>query len=227
MDRKYHKTDTFYNTDKVKDIIGLKGKSFIFDKVDVFVERVNKKNGFIIVTYKDYEDGKEVEKQYVPYLENEKDIKDFLNTCFAKKTNIHLVDYANIYFYVHADKKEKGYMDMNYVEYKDGSPKRNIMRVSRTNEYALSNIIVDYQKEHEGEKRPFDGYYRDPSDMPKRMTRKEIKKLREATRMPMPEPKVKLSIIADIEYLADCVRNYIIERFGPKKVETELHYRSR
>ena len=72
MERRTNKNYRIYNSDEVDSKIGLDNDHFTFDKVEVFLDRIDKKTGFVIVSYKVYEKGKEFEKQYIPYLETTK-----------------------------------------------------------------------------------------------------------------------------------------------------------
>lgn len=212
MERMFHKVNITYNTDQVDDKIGLDKEHFTVDQVDVFVERISKKIGWAVASYKEYENGKEIEKQFVTAFYNSKDIDEFLKKCFIKKTIIHNIDYSQTYTYIHADKKEKNFIDVIYVEYSDGHPKRGKIRVPRRDRYTIERMILDYRSKDPRRNKPFDGYYRDPSDMPKRVPRKIRRMEKEANSLPMPEPKVTLTMVA--KGIAKDIKDYTIEKIG-------------
>ena len=231
MDRKYHHINTFYNIDSVNNEIGLDWDHTTYDRVDVFIDRINKKVGFAVISYKVYEHGKEIEKQFVPYIDTEDDLKEFLNNCFNKEMHIHYVDMSRTYLYVHADRKEKNHMDLNCVEYFNGKPKRSTYRILRNGQDEILRVIRQYRSKDPRLVSRFDGYYRDPSEIPekKRLTRRERSKIREASGIDQYQ-KVKLSMIADIEYLARTIKECTLRKLGLDKVKEEvheMHYRRR
>lgn len=231
MERRTNKNYRIYNSDEVDSKIGLDNDHFTFDKVEVFLDRIDKKTGFVIVSYKVYEKGKEFEKQYIPYLETTKELKDFLNSCFTKEMIFHYVDLSSINIFIHDDKKERDYMDLIYTEYINGKPKRSSIRALKTIQYAIGKLVHDYRSNDSRITTPFDSYSRDSNGPPQRIPRKIMRMEKQNTGMPMPEPKVKLTTIANIEHLTKAVKNYVLDKFGLSRnndeIEQNYHHRSR
>ncbi len=231
MDRKTHKNYKIYNSDEVDSKIGLDQDHYTYDKVEVFLDRINKRSGFAIVYYKTYEDGQEIEKQYIPYTETDEELKEFLNNCFTKEMNFHYIDHSHTYMYIHDNKKERNHMDLIYTEYIGGKPKRSSIRILRTNQYAITKLVEAYRNKDSRITTVFDSYSRDPIEPPKRIPRKIMRIQKQTTGMPMPEPKVKLTTIANIEYLARAIKNYVLDKFGLNnrnyEIEQNYHHRSR
>ena len=223
MDRRIHDDSRLYNTDKVNDKIGLDDKHITSDRIDIFIDRLNKNKRWALVTHKIYENGKEVEKQYLPYIEIDKDLEELVYASFTKEVNVHLIDLSHVYFYVHDDKKEKGYVDLNYIEYNDGKPQRKSMRILKSVKKNIEKIIFDYRKNDSRINSSFDGYYRDPTDKPTRMSRRAIREQKEANSMPMPEPKVRFTMIENARELAEHIKNCALDRFGSKRSSNMTH----
>ena len=210
MDRIYHKKDVLYNTDSVDNIIGMGSGNYIYDKIDVFIERINKKNGFVVITYTDYVDNKPVERQFMPYTENERDIEEIIKTNPTREMKVHFVDYSNLYFYEHDKFSERNHMDIKYTEYIDGKPVMNSIRVLRSFKDYIESKIYEYRKTDPRVSRPFDGYSRDPIPERTRPTRRE----RRQNAFPMPEPSITSLWIKDIKGLANYIKDYILMKIG-------------
>lgn len=210
-----HKKYFMYNNDKVKDKIGIGSENYIYDKLDVFSDRLNKNVGWGIITYKDFENNKEVEKQYVVYTENEKDIQDLIDLTRAREVKVHQIDVSHTYFYVSADSKD--YADMNYVEYSDGKNVRNTMKVKKTWIESISKVVYDYRMNDSRITKAFDGYNNPPikkSYIP-RMERKK-------NAMPMPLPSITSLVIKDIKKTIEAVKDYVLIKLGIANNEIEF-----
>jgi hypothetical protein len=212
------KTYRMYNTDSVNNQIGIGKGNYIYEKLDLFIERINKKSGFGVITYTFYENNKPIEKQYVPYIETEKDIEELLNSGIFRKVNIHYIDYSQVYFYVHDDAKEKNHMDIKYVEYKDGKTEAKSIRVPRDYEEYLANKITTYRKADPRINRPFDGYTREP--LPKRTWTSRMDQRKYG--FPMPEPSITSLWIKDIKSLALYIKDYVLNKVGLSQNEVEF-----
>jgi len=207
-----------YNTEPVKKEIGIGKGNYIYEKFDLFIERINKKTGFGVITYTDYVDNKPVEKQYVPYIETEKDIEELLKSGSFREVNIHYVDFSQVYFYLHDDVKEKKHMDIKFVEYTNGKPEMKSFRAPRDYLDYLTNQIKSYRKTDPRINRQFDGYTRDP--IPKRTWIPRM--FQRKYGFPMPEPSITSLWIKDINSLALYIKDYVLTKVGLDQNEVEF-----
>ena len=221
MDRVYHKKDTFYNLDQINNTMGLVDGPFIYDRVDIFIDHIHKREGFAVFYYKKMVDGKEVEKQIVPYIETEDDLKDVINNTCAKKMYLHYIELSSAHIYVHADRSEKHHMDIKCVEYINGKAKQNTYRVLKTGYNEILRVVGKYRKNDPRLNRPFDGYTREPVEPPKWFIRQMEKLEERANGCPMPEPEIRFNMIAAVKTLAKDLKNYVLEKTGLDKREVE------
>ena len=120
-------SDRIFETEKVDKIIGFDRK--IFDRIDIFSERINPDNLFGVAYYTEYEKGKKYDKQeiirfvnfdeMIKYLKNNFDtyeldhyVRDDLKHIF-----FHYADYLGVDYYLHDGKPDKNYVVFKYREY--------------------------------------------------------------------------------------------------------------
>ena len=218
MERKYHKNDVLYNTDQVNEQIGVGRGNLTYERLDIFIDRINKKTGFGVISYIDYENNKPVEKQYVPYTETKQDIDELLNSGSFRNINMHYIDLTQVYFYIHDDPRERHYMDIRYTEYNTGKAEMKSMRVPKECLEYLKSKIEDYRRGDPRINRPFDGYSRDPIPPRTRETRTE----RRRNGLRMPEPSITSLWIKDIKALAGSIKDYALEKVGLGSTEAEI-----
>ena len=233
MERRREKKNRMYNTNAVDEQIGIGKENYAYDKVDVFIERINKKIGWVVFTHLDYIDNKVEEQKTITNFYSPYDLEELLSCFFIREKVVHYVDYPSIHIVEHDEKKEKNHMDIVYIEYVSGKPIQNSIRVPKREKKEFLDYMLDYRKNDPSINSRFDGYSRDPIVPPKRIPRREMRIEREAHSMPMPEPKVKLRMIGVIEDLARCLKDYVLIRLSLNnkandlRPPEELHYRRR
>lgn len=229
MDRSTHKVDIVYNTDRVNKQIGLDKEHFIYDKVDLFVDRMNKDKGWVLLTYKEYKNKKEIVKQEIITFNNRDDRKKFLFNCQAKEIHVHDIDYATVCIYLYDKRTEKNYMEINYLEYINGKPVRKTMRVPKEYMEMMIQTIKEYRKNDPRTSLSFDGYYREirvdekkekddkeEKELPKRIPRSQRRREKEAKELPMSEDredrkrKIRIMAFATATVMGIIAAGYVI-----------------